>query len=33
VRLWLPGAVQELRRLHACPDEPRQLAPKPKRVR
>jgi AcrR family transcriptional regulator len=33
VRLWLPGAIAELIRLHSSRDEPRQLAPKPKRRR
>jgi AcrR family transcriptional regulator len=33
VRLWLPGAKEEIRRLHATDDAPRQLSPrfKPRR--
>jgi AcrR family transcriptional regulator len=30
VRLWLPGAKEEIRRLHASEDQPRQLAPRAK---
>jgi len=33
VRLWLPGAADEIRRLHSAGDEPEQLVPRPKRRR
>jgi AcrR family transcriptional regulator len=31
VRLWLPGAITEIRRLHAAGGQPRQLVPRAKR--
>ncbi|MGE3280051.1 MAG: TetR/AcrR family transcriptional regulator [Alphaproteobacteria bacterium] len=31
VRLWVPGVVEELRRLHASRDEPPVLSPRPNR--
>lgn len=31
VRLWLPGAAHEIRRLHSAGDEPEQLVPRPRR--
>jgi hypothetical protein len=31
VRLWLPGAITEIRRLHATGGQPRQLVPRAKR--
>jgi AcrR family transcriptional regulator len=33
VKLWLPGAQEQIRALHASTDEPQQLAPKPERAR